>query len=111
MDADNTFKFLYDVVEGESGIEYVLKPLFRGKQASCAFVAGVDITASIIGRYKYGCGKEMTGWTIWDMGLKVHKFVKKAMSMIPRLDFVQVDRTGNWIGKWQNTSAVVRCYR
>jgi hypothetical protein len=96
VDGDNAFKFLYDIVEGEVGVEYVLKPMFRGKQATCAFVAGVDITAAMVGRYKYGRGKEMTGRTIWDMGLKVHKFVKKAMSLIHRVDFVQVDRTG-WV--------------
>jgi hypothetical protein len=96
VDGDNAFKFLYDVVEGEVGVEHVLKPMFRGKQATCAFVAGVDITAAMVGRYKYGCGKEMTGRTIWEMGLKVHKFVKKAMSLIRSVDFVQVDRTG-WV--------------
>ena len=96
VDGDNAFKFLYDVVEGEEGVERVLKPMFRGRQPTCAFVAGIDITAAMVGRYKYGCGKEMTGRTIWEMGLKVHKFVKKAMALLRRVDFVQVDRTG-WV--------------
>ncbi len=51
IDGDNAFKFLYDVVEAEtrSGFERVLKPMFRGKQTTCAFVAGVDITPAMVG--------------------------------------------------------------
>jgi hypothetical protein len=30
IDGDNAFKFLYDVVEGEDGLEHVLKPSFTG---------------------------------------------------------------------------------
>ncbi len=52
--------------------------------------------STLHGCYKYGCGKEMTGRTIWEMGLKVHKFVKKVMSLIRRVDFVQVDRM-EWV--------------
>ena len=68
VDGDTVFQFLYDVVEGENGVERVLKPMFRGKQQHCAFfVAGVDITAAMLGRYANGTGKEMTGRTIWDV--------------------------------------------
>jgi hypothetical protein len=94
--ATPVYKFLYDVVEGENGVERVLKPMFRGKQQHCAFVAGVDITAAMLGRYANGTGKEMTGRTIWDIGKKVHLMVKKAQSLIRMVGFVQVDSTG-WI--------------
>ena len=96
IDGDTVYKFLYDVVEGENGVERVLKPMFRGKQQHCAFVAGVDISAAMLGRYANGTGKEMTGRTIWEMGKKVHLMVKKAQSLIRKVGFVQVDSTG-WI--------------
>jgi hypothetical protein len=35
-----------------------------------------------------------TGKTIWEMGSKVQRSVKKAMSLIRKIDFVSVDRSG-----------------
>ena len=70
--------------------------MVRRKQTTCAFIVGVDITPTMVGQYKYGTGKEMMGQTIWDMGVKGYKFMRKATSLIRRLDFVNVDRTG-WV--------------
>ena len=47
IDGDNAFKLLYDVVAGENGMERVLKPMFHGKQATLAFVVGVDVNVEI----------------------------------------------------------------
>ena len=42
----------------------------------------------------YSSSKTYTGKTIWEMGTKVQRSVKKAMSLICKVDFVSVDCTG-----------------
>jgi len=57
------------------------------------YIAGVDFTVETIS--KYSNGKEYAGKTIWDIGLEVHKSLKKAQSLVSRLtNIVTVDRTG-----------------
>ena len=73
-------------------MERVLKPMFRGRQATSAFVAGVDITVEML--LLYSSGKAYTGKTIWKMATKVQRSVKKAMLLIRKIDFVTVDRSG-----------------
>ena len=80
INGDNAFKVLNDVLASENGMERVLKPMFRGRQAVSAFIAGVDITVKMLSLYS--SGKAYKCKTIWEMGSKVQQSVKKAMSLI-----------------------------
>jgi len=83
---------LYETVQGDEGSERRLKTICSGGTLPI-YIAGVDFTVETIS--KYSNGKEYAGKTIWDMGLEVHKSLKKAQSLVTRLSsIVTVDRTG-----------------
>ena len=92
IDGDHAFGLLYETVQGDEGSERRLKTICSGGTLPI-YIAGVDFTVETIS--KYSNGKEYAGKTIWDMGLEVHKSLKKAQSLVTRLSsIVTVDRTG-----------------
>ena len=93
VDGDHAFKQLYDTIDGNNGPELHLRSICCGKNGLGGYVAGIDFTAETLTRYSNG--KTYAGKSIWDMGLEVHKSLKKALSLLPRLsDIVTLDRTG-----------------
>ncbi len=86
VDGDNynCFAFLYNVGEGESGPERTLKSFCCcGSDTSSMFVAGVHFTAKMIGTKS---NKKLSGQTLWTAGQTVHRSIKKAMAIVPKLD-------------------------
>jgi len=83
VDGDNCFSFLYNVGEGESGRERSLKSMCCGSDTSSVFVAGVHFTANMI---KTKSNKKLSGRSLWTTGLSVHRSLKKAMAIVPKLD-------------------------
>ena len=92
VDGDHAFALLYETVVGDEGSERRLKTICSGGTLPM-YIAGVDFTVETFS--KYSNGKAYAGKTIWDMGLEVHKSLKKAQSLVSRLsNIVTVDRTG-----------------
>ena len=93
VDGDNAFAALYDVTEGELGPERVLKVSCCGKHTTSRYVAGVHYTAKDL--YSFGNGKQFTGRSLWELGLSVLKSLKKAISLVPKLEtrIVTIDKS------------------
>ena len=54
-----------------------------GSNTSSVFVAGVHFTANMI---KTKSNKKLSGRSLWTTGLSVHRSLKKAMAIVPKLD-------------------------
>ena len=67
IDGDIVFAGLYNVSEGEKGIERTLNVQFCGKDTSSTYIAGTHFTAKDL--YEFGDGKQMTGCALWDLGI------------------------------------------
>ncbi len=92
MNGDHAFQLLYESVGGDNGTERWLRSICSGG-LSTSFVTGVDFMVNTIAYYSNG--KSNAGKSIWDMGLEVHKSLKKALALMPRLTcIVNVDQTG-----------------
>ena len=93
VDGDNAFAALYDVTEGESGPERVLKVSCCGKHTTSRYIAGVHYTAKDL--CTFGDGKQFTGRSLWELGLSVLKSLKKAISLVPKLEtrIVTIDKS------------------
>ena len=98
VDGDGGFAALYDVSEGESGVERVLKVSCCGKHTTSRYIAGVHFTAKDL--YSFGDGKQYTGRSLWELGLSVLKSLKKAISLVPKLEthVVLIDKSYAVIG-------------
>ena len=75
---NHAFKLLYDTIDGDNGQELHLWPICCGRNSSARYVAGIDFTVETL--MHYSNRKTYTGKSIWDMGLEVHKSLKKALS-------------------------------
>jgi hypothetical protein len=92
VDGDHAFQLLYDRFDDDGGSKRRLKNICSGG-SSTLFVPSVDFTVSSIAYYS--SDKTYAGKSIWDMGLEVHKSLKKALSLLPHLTrIVNVDKTG-----------------
>ena len=85
VDSDHAFKLLYETVDGEDGSKHQLRMICLGGSLT-TYIAGVDFTLEMISRYSNG--KTYAGKSIRDMGLEVHKSLKKALSLLPRLSHI-----------------------
>jgi hypothetical protein len=75
---------LYNVTEGENGLERTLKGQCCGKDTSSNYIFGVHFMAK--DSYTFGDGKQMSGRALWEMGMSVLKHLKKAMLLVPKLE-------------------------
>ena len=92
IDGDQAFKSLYETIEGEDGSERRLKSFCSGGHAT-SYIPGIDFTVESIAYYSNG--KSYAGKSIWDMGIEVHKSLKKALLLMPRVShIVNVDKSG-----------------
>jgi hypothetical protein len=64
----------------------------------------------MVGQYKNETGKEMMGQTIWEIGIKAHKFIQKALSLIQKLDFISIDRT-RWMTRLASSWTLQQFYQ
>jgi hypothetical protein len=81
----------YKTVDGEDGKERRLRAICSGESLT-TYIAGNDFTMKTISRYSNG--KTYAIKMIWDMGLDVYKFLKKSLSLLPRLShIISVDKT------------------
>ena len=83
IDIDNAFGFLYNVDEGENGPERMLISFCRGRDTLSNYVAGVHFTVEIISTKSQ---KKLNGRSLWRAGQDVLRSIKKAMTIIPKLD-------------------------
>jgi hypothetical protein len=84
IDGDNAFASLYNVTEGENGLERTLKGQCCRKDTSSNYISGVHFTAKDL--YTFGDGKQMSGRALWEMGMPALKHLKKAMLLVPKLE-------------------------
>ena len=83
IDGDNAFGFLYNIDEGENGLERTLKSFCCGSSTLSNYVAGVHFTVEMIG---LKLQKRLTGRSLWRAGQDVLRSIKKAMAIVPKLD-------------------------
>ena len=83
IDGNNAFGFLYNIDEGENGLERMLKSFCCGSSTLSNYVAGVHFTVEMIG---LKLQKRLTGRSLWRAGQDVLRSIKKAMAIVPKLD-------------------------
>ena len=83
IDIDNAFGFLYNVDEGENGPERTLKSFCCVSATSSNYVAVVHLPIEMIG---IKLRKRLAGRSLWRAGQDVLRSIKKAMTIIPKLD-------------------------
>ena len=83
LEGEGPFAALYNIIEGESDRELVLKASCCGKDTSSTYVAGVHFSVDDL--HSFGVNKKMKGRQLWLMGISVLRSVKKAISIVPKL--------------------------
>jgi hypothetical protein len=98
IEGTGAFRLLYEMKEGESNVELVLKTSCCGKETSSSYVAGVHFTEDDI--RTFGHKKKVNGRALWAMGLTVLRSMKKALSIVPKLSprIVMIDKNCAVIG-------------
>ena len=74
IDGDNAFGFLYNIDEGENGLERTLKSFCCGSSTLSNYVAGVHFTVEIISTKSQ---KKLNGRSLWRAGQDVLCSIKK----------------------------------
>ncbi len=75
IDGDGAFAALYNITEGELGVERTLKQSCCGKDTSQMLVAGVDFTVEML--YTFSQNKQYMGRSILGVGHDRTLFIEK----------------------------------
>ena len=70
----------------------MLKPMCCGNSTSTNYIAGIHFTAKMIGTKPH---KKLSGGSLWRAGLDVSHSIKKAMTIVPKLDVKVVNMGKN----------------
>ncbi len=76
-------KALFNIIEGNTQTELVLKASCCGRDTVLSYVAGVHFTVEDL--ITFGVNKKVKGRQLWAMGLLVMRSIKKALSIVTKL--------------------------
>ena len=77
---EGPLRVLYNIIEGKTKTELVLKVSCCGRDTVSSYLAGVHLTVQDL--ITYGVNKKLKGHQLWAMGLIFMHSIKKALSVV-----------------------------